>query len=46
VSRTFETPGANRRHDAHAAHDTAVRAACGFEDTEDTLAFLLTLSSA
>ena len=39
--RTLETPGANRLRDAHAALDSAVRAAYGMKATEDPLAFLL-----
>jgi hypothetical protein len=39
--RTLEIPGANRLRDAHAALDTAVRAAYGMKGTEDALAFLL-----
>jgi hypothetical protein len=42
--RTLETPGANRLRDAHAALDTAVRAAYGTKDEEDPLAFLLHLN--
>ena len=42
--RTLETPGANRLRDAHAALDSAVRAAYGMKDGEDTLAFLLRLN--
>ena len=42
--RTLETPGANRLRDAHAALDSAVRAAYGMKATEDTLAFLLRLN--
>ena len=42
--RTLETPGTNRLRDAHAALDTAVRAAYGMKDSEDTLAFLLCLN--
>jgi hypothetical protein len=39
--RTLETPGANRLRDAHAALDSAVRAAYGMKDQGDPLAFLL-----
>ena len=42
--RTLETPGANRLRDAHAALDSAVRAAYGMKEGEDTLAFLLRLN--
>jgi hypothetical protein len=42
--RTLETPGTNRLHDAHAVLDSAVRAAYGMKDSEDTLAFLLCLN--
>ena len=42
--RTLETPGTNRLRDAQAALDSAVRAAYGMKDTEDTLAFLLRLN--
>jgi hypothetical protein len=42
--RTLETPGANRLRDAHAALDTAVRAAYGMQEQEGTLAFLLRLN--
>ena len=42
--RSLETPGANRLRDAHAALDSAVRAAYGMKDGEDPLAFLLTLN--
>jgi hypothetical protein len=41
LSRTLETPGANRLRDAHAALDAAVRAAYGMKETEDPLAFLI-----
>ena len=44
--RTLETPGANRLRDAHAALDSAVRAAYGMNEGEDTLAFLLKLNLA
>ena len=44
LSRTLETPGANRVHDAQADLDSAVRAAYGLNATEDTLAFLLRLN--
>jgi hypothetical protein len=39
--RTLETPGTNRLRDAQAALDSAVRAAYGMKESEDTLAFLL-----
>ena len=39
--RTLETPGTNRLRDAHAALDSAVRAAYGMKPDEDPLAFLL-----
>ena len=42
--RTLETPGTNRLRDAHAALDSAVRAAYGMKGAEDTLAFLLALN--
>ena len=42
--RTLETPGANRLRDAHAALDSAVRAAYGMKEEEDPLAFLLRLN--
>ncbi len=42
--RTRETPGANRLRDAHAALDSAVRAAYGMKAQEDPLAFLLRLN--
>jgi hypothetical protein len=42
--RTLETPGANRLREAHAALDTAVRAAYGMKEKEDPLAFLLRLN--
>ena len=42
--RTLETPGANRLRDAHAALDSAVRAAYGMKEQEDPLAFLLRLN--
>jgi hypothetical protein len=42
--RTFETPGANRLRDAHAALEATVRAAYGMKEGEDTLAFLLRLN--
>jgi len=42
--RTLETPGDNKLRDAHAALDTAVRAAYGLKEKEDILAFLLTLN--
>jgi hypothetical protein len=42
--RTLETPGSNRLRDAHAALDSAVRAAYGMAKDEDPLAFLLRLN--
>jgi hypothetical protein len=42
--RTVELPGANPLKDAHAALDTAVRAAYGIKPAEDILAFLLKLN--
>jgi len=42
--RTLETPGTNRLRDAQAALDSAVRAAYGMKENEDTLAFLLHLN--
>jgi hypothetical protein len=42
--RTLETHGTNRLRDAHAALDSAVRAAYGMKEGEDTLAFLLRLN--
>ncbi len=42
--RTLEIPGANRLRDAHAALDTAIRAAYGMTPDEDILAFLLQLN--
>ena len=42
--RTLETPGDNKLRTAHAALDTAVRAAYGMKEKEDILAFLLTLN--
>ena len=42
--RTLETPGTNRLRDAQAALDSAVRAAYGMKESEDTLAFLLALN--
>ena len=42
--RSLETPGANRLREAHAALDSAVRAAYDMKDGEDTLAFLLHLN--
>ena len=42
--RTLETPGTNRLRDAHAALDSAVRAAYGMKEGEDTLAWLLALN--
>jgi hypothetical protein len=43
---TLETPGSNRLRDAHAAPDSAVRAAYGVKEKEDPLAFLLHLNLA
>jgi hypothetical protein len=42
--KSLETPGENRLRDAHAALDTAVRAAYGMKPNEDILAFLLKLN--
>jgi hypothetical protein len=42
--RPLETPGTNRPRDAHAALDSAVRAAYGMKEEEDPLAFLLCLN--
>jgi hypothetical protein len=42
--RTLESPGANRLRGAHAALDSAVRAAYGMTDKEDSLVFLLRLN--
>jgi len=42
--RTLETPGTNRLRDAQAALDSAVRAAYGMNEDEDSLAFLLRLN--
>jgi hypothetical protein len=42
--RSLETPGTNRLRDAQAALDSAVRAAYGMGDGEDTLAVLLRLN--
>ena len=42
--RALKTPGTNRLRDAHAALDSAVRAACGIKVSEDTVAFLLALN--
>jgi hypothetical protein len=42
--RTLENPGTNRLRDEHAALDSAVRAAYGAKESEDTLAFLLRLN--
>ena len=42
--RTLETPGENRLRDAHAALDSAVRAAYGMNEKDDILAFLLKLN--
>jgi hypothetical protein len=41
--RILETPGANRLRAAHAALDSAVRAAPGMNANEDTFAILLAL---
>jgi hypothetical protein len=43
LHRTRETPGANRLRDAHAALDTAVRAAYAMTPTEGPLALRLRL---
>lgn len=42
--RTLETPGDNKLRAAHAALDTAVRAAYGLKEKEDILAFVLKLN--
>jgi hypothetical protein len=42
--RTLEIPGENRLRDAHAALDSAVRAAYGMSATDGPLAFLLRLN--
>jgi MmeI, target recognition domain len=42
--KSLETPGENRLRDAHAALDSAVRAAYGMKPAEDILAFLLKLN--
>ena len=42
--KSLETPGENRLRAAHAALDTAVRAAYGMKPDEDILAFLLKLN--
>src|ERR1039457_4571154 len=42
--RTLETPGTNHLRDAQAALDSAVRAAYGMKESDDTLAFLLRLN--
>ena len=42
--KSLETPGENRLRTAHAALDTAVRAAYGMKASEDILAFLLKLN--
>ena len=42
--RTLETPGDNKLRAAHAALDSAVRAAYGMKPEEDILAFLLKLN--
>jgi hypothetical protein len=42
--RTLETPGTNRLRDAQAALDSAIRAAYGMKESEDRLAFLLSLN--
>ena len=44
--RTLETPGDNKLRAAHAALDSAVRAAYGMKPEEDILAFLLKLNLA
>lgn len=44
--RSLELPGENRLRDAHAALDSAVRAAYGMSADEDILAFLLKLNLA
>jgi hypothetical protein len=44
--RTLEIPGTNRLRDAQAARDSAVRAAYGMKENEDTLSFLLRLNLA
>jgi hypothetical protein len=44
VYRTLETPGTSRLCDAQAALDSAVRAAYGMKDDEDTLALILRLN--
>ncbi len=42
--KSLETPGENALRDAHAALDSAVRAAYGMKPDEDILAFLLKLN--
>ncbi len=42
--RSLETPGANRLRNAQSALDAAVRAAYDMKDSDDTLAFLLSLN--
>jgi hypothetical protein len=42
--RTLEIPGTNRLRDAQVALDSAVRAAYGMNENEDTRAFLLKLN--
>ena len=42
--KSLETPGENRLRAAHAALDSAVRAAYGMKEQEETLAFLLRLN--
>ena len=44
IYRTLETPGDNKLRAAHAALDSAVRAAYGMKPEEDILAFLLKLN--
>jgi hypothetical protein len=46
LCRTLEEPGANPLRDAHAALDTAVRAAYAFPAKADPLAALLELNQA
>jgi hypothetical protein len=43
--RTLETPGVNRLRDAHAALDSAVRAAYGMKEKEDPLAVRTTTTN-
>jgi hypothetical protein len=42
--KSRKTPGDNKLRDAHAALDTAVRAAYGMKEKDDILAFLLKLN--